>query len=274
MRGRQLGIELRRLRTGTRRSADEVAERLGWSQSKLTRIEQGNNAVTRPDLIKLLDYYGVRDEDARAQFLKLNREARTRGWWADYREVITGTLPSYIAFESDASELQLWSWATVPGLLQTSEYARAVLQSDLEVRSDETTDRLVEARIARQERLRDGHLRLWAVIDESLLRREIGGSKVLCGQLNRLLDLGPHVTLQVLPSSIHWHPGLNGAFTVMYFPVQGHPPIAFSEGIAGDLFVDRDTDVARYVLGFDHLRAAALSPVDSSALIARVRDEI
>lgn len=257
-----------------RMSADDVATRLGWSQSKVTRIENGVSPVTRPDLLRLLDVYEVTDEADRAQFVRLGRAARERGWWIDYRDTITGTLPSYIAFESDASELHLWSWATIPGLLQTPQYARAVLTSDLEVRTEETTDRLVEARMARQERLRDGDLRLWVVLDESLLHRSIGDADVLRGQLTGLLGAGERVTLQVLRSSVPWHPGLNGAFTVMHFPDEGHPPIAWSEGAAGDMFVDRATDVARYTQAFDHLRAIAVSPVDSANMIAEVRDRL
>ncbi len=272
VRGRQLGLELRRLRNATKQSAEDVAVRLGWSQSKVTRIENGVTSLTRPDLLKLLDLYELTDESDRARFLRLGRAARERGWWVDYREVLTAALPSYIAFEADASELRLWSWGTIPGLLQTPDYAHAILRTDLEVRSEETTARLVEARIARQERLRDGDLKLWVVLDETLLGREIGGSEVMQKQLDRLLQPGPHVTLQVLPSGMGWHPGLNGAFTIMSFADEGHPPIAWSEGAAGDLYVDRDTDVARYSLAFDHLRAAALSPLDSRQKIAAVRD--
>lgn len=274
MRGRQLGLELRRLRNTRNLSADDVAARLRWSQSKVTRIENGISPVTRPDLLRLLDLYEVTDAEDRAQFIRLGQAARERGWWIDYRDTITGTLPSYIAFESDASELHMWSWATVPGLLQTPEYARAVLNNDLEVRSDDTTDRLVEARIARQERLRDGDLKLWVVLDESLLHRSIGDTDLMCGQLTRLLAAGEKVTIQVLRASVSWHPGVNGAFTVMHFPDQGHPPIAWSEGVAGDMFVDRASDVARYTLAFDHLRAAAESPVHSAEVIAEVRDKL
>jgi transcriptional regulator with XRE-family HTH domain len=274
MRGRQLGLELRRLRNGSGRSADDVAQALGWSQSKVTRIENGVSPVTRPDLLKLLDVYGVSDDAGRAQFVRLGQAAREKGWWIDYRDTITGTLPSYVAFEADASELHLWSWATVPGLLQTPEYARSVLASDLEVRTDTVTDRLVEARIARQERLRDGDMRLWVVLEESLLHRRIGDTDVMRGQLSRLLTAGSLVTLQVLRTTTPWHPGVNGAFTVMHFPDDGHPPIAWSEGVAGDMFVDRPADVARYTLAFDHLRAIAESPVHSASMIAEVRDKL
>jgi hypothetical protein len=162
----------------------------------------------------------------------------------------------------------------VPGLLQTPDYARAILNNDLEVRSNNTTERLVEARIARQERLRDGDLRLWVVLDEAVLHRAIGDTEVMRGQLSRLLNAGERVTLQVLRSSISWHPGVNGSFTVMHFPEEGHPPIAWSEGAAGDMFVDRVSDVARYTLAFDHLRAVAESPVHSASMIAEVRDKL
>jgi hypothetical protein len=122
--------------------------------------------------------------------------------------------------------------------------------------------------MARQERLRDGNLRLWVVLDESLLFRTVGTPDVMREQLTRLLNLGDGVTLQILRSST-WHPGVNGAFTVMKFD-QDHPDIAFSEGAAGDLVADHPRDVARYVLAFDHLRAQAASPVDSREIITAV----
>lgn len=268
MRGRQLGLELRRLRNAQTLSADEVAEQLGWSQSKVTRIEGGISPVTRPDLLKLLDLYRVTSPASRDHFLRLSKAAREHGWWVDYREVLGSTLPSYLAFEAEATELLLWSWATVPGILQTPEYARALLKSDLELRDDETTGKLVEARMARQERLHDPQLRLWVVLDEGVLRRSVGDTDVMREQLKRLLSLGEGVTLQVLRAT-GWHPGVNGAFTVMRFD-QDHPDIAFSEGAAGDLFVEQPKDVDRYALAFDHLRASAASPVDSREIISAV----
>lgn len=141
-------------------------------------------------------------------------------------------------------------------------------------RTADAVDKLVEARLARQERLLDADLRLWAVLDESLLHRCIGGVEVMAEQLARLLEANSRVTVQILRTSVVWHPGANGAFTVMRFPDEGHPPIAWSEGVAGDLIVDRPSDVARYALAFDHLRAAALSPLDSAAMIAEVRDKL
>lgn len=265
MRARQLGLELRRLRATHKLSADEVATALGWSQSKVTRIEGGNSAVTRPDLLKLLSLYEVDDDARRAQFLRLSKAAREHGWWIDYTSVMNKTLPSYIAFESEAVELHLWTLSLVPGMLQTPEYSRAVLKSDLEIRPEEVTDRLVEARLTRQERLSDGGLTVWAVLDESVLTRIIGDTAIMRGQLERLLDVGDRVTLQVLRTT-GWHPGHNGGFTVMHFDDE-HPALAFQEGAAGDIYVDQPRDVARYRRAFDHLRAIALSPVDSTATI-------
>ncbi|MFI5492958.1 helix-turn-helix domain-containing protein [Actinoplanes sp. NPDC051859] len=274
MRGRQLGLELRRLRNTLKLSADEVATRLGWSQSKVTRIENGVSPVTRPDLLRLLDLYGVTEEASRTQFTRLGRAARERGWWVDYRDTITNMLPSYMALEADAAELLQWSWAIVPGLLQTPEYARALFSSDLEPRTEESTDRLVEARVARQERLRDGEVNLWAILDESLLHRAIGGTEVMRGQLSRLLNSGNRVTLQVMRSTVTWHPGLNGAFTIMLFPEVSHPPFAWSESAAGDMSIEQAADVKRHTRTFDHLRAIAESPVHSMELIASVRDKL
>jgi transcriptional regulator with XRE-family HTH domain len=274
VRGRQLGIELKRLRAEARLTADQAAEALGCSQGKISRIELAQTGVSKGDLFLMLDLYGITERAVKERYWKLAREARDRGWWEDYREVITGGLSTYIAFEAEAAELCTWSWGTINGLLQTSDYARATFLGEPSGRgrNPEEVGKLVEARMARQQRLDDGSLKLWAVLDESLLRRPIGGREILKAQLERLMQSRPNIVVQVLTQQAVWHAGLNGAFTLMAFP--SHPAVAFVESLTGDISVESEQDVKRYTLAFDYLRAAAASVEESRKLIARARDEV
>jgi len=274
VRGRQLGLELKRLRTDAGLTADQAAESVGCSQGKISRIELAQTGVSKGDLFLMLSLYGITDSKRREQYWRLAREARGRGWWEDYRDIITGGLSTYIAFEAEASELRTWSWGTISGLLQTEDYARATFQGEPtgRGRTTEHVDKLVEARLARQQRLIDGSLKLWLVLDESLLHRPIGGPEVLRAQLGHLLVVRQNVTIQVLKQQTVWHAGLNGAFTLMTFP--SHPSVVFVETLIGDLDVEGEADVTRFTLAFDYLRAAAAGVEESSDLIARSRDQI
>lgn len=271
VRARQLGIELRRLREAAGLSAEAVADKIGASQAKITRIELAQTGVSKGDLILLLSTYGVPSE-LHEQYWELARAGREPGWWHRYRDVLSAALTTYIALEAEATRLHQWSWGIVPGLLQTEGYARAMFAADPQWRSSpDEVDRLVSARMARQERLRSGEVTLWAVIDESLLHRPIGGPTVIAGQLARLAEHSPGVTVQILPSRVPWHAGLHGAFTVMHF--DDHPQVTFAESLAGDTYIERPDDVARYTLAFDHLRASAASLEESRALILGAQAE-
>lgn len=274
VRGRQLGIELKRLRISAGLTADQVADRLDCSQGKISRIELAQTGVSKGDLFLMLTQYGVTEAARQEQFWRLAREARGRGWWEDYRDIIASSLSTYIAFEAEASSLRTWSWGTINGLLQTEDYARATFMGEPagRHRTPEQVAKLVQARLERQQRLAEGSIGLWAVLDESLLRRPIGGHAVLQAQLDHLLVPRANVTIQVLTQQTVWHTGLNGAFTIMGFP--SHPSVVFVESLTGDLDVESQEDVARFTLAFDYLRAAAASVEESPAIIARARDEI
>jgi transcriptional regulator with XRE-family HTH domain len=274
VRGRQLGIALKRLRTSAHLTAGQVARELGCSQGKISRVELAQTGISKGDLFLLLDLYGVTEAAAKDRYWRLAREARTRGWWEDFREVITGGLSAYIAFESEASELRAWSWGTINGLLQTEHYARATFVGEPggRDRTSAEIDRLVQARMERQRRLAAGQLRLWAILDESLLSRPIGGSEVLAAQLDHMLMPRGNVTIQVLRQQTVWHAGLNGAFSIMTF--SDHEPVVFVESLAGDLNVDGAGDAETYTLAFDYLRAAAASVEETRELITRARREL
>ena len=269
VRQRQLGMLLRQLREVAGLSAEQVAEQMGCSQAKVTRIEQARSGVTRPDLWMMLDLYGVKPND-REPYWMLAKAGKQAGWWGAYKDVLGPSLLDYLAFEASATEIRTWSLGTIHGLLQTEDYARATFAGGFP-RTPEEIDRVVSARLERQKRL-DGDLTLWAILDESLLTRPIGGSSVLKGQLNHLLGLPPAVTIQVVPRGSQWHPGLSCAFTLMNF--SDYPAVAFMEGATRDTHVDAPDDIAGYTLVFDQLRAAGVDPETSRSMIRAARDSI
>lgn len=271
VRQRQLGMALRRLRDAAGLSADAVAAQMGFSQTKVTRIENAETGVSKGDLFLMLDLYGVTDLDQRERYWALALAGRERGWWNQYKDIINEALGEYIAFEAAASDIRSWSLGTIHGLLQTETYARATFAGG-PARSPEEVDRVVSARMERQKRLASGELTLWAILDESLLSRPVGGTAVLRDQLDHLLRLPNDVTLQVVPMGTNWHPGLTSAFTLMGFA--DYPAVVFTESPFTEAYVDVPQDVERYTLMFDQLRAAGANPKTSRELIRAARDGI
>jgi transcriptional regulator with XRE-family HTH domain len=265
---RQLGMRLRELREHVGLSADQVAEHMSCSQAKVTRIENARTRVDKPDLWMMLDLYGVTDKDP---FWALAQAGRQSSWWAAYRDVMDQSLVEYMSFEQAAQEARIWSLATVHGLLQTEDYARATFAGGWPGPAEQI-DRVVSARMERQKRLADGTLTLWAILDETILYRPVGGPQVLRGQLEHLLRLPPAVTVQVVPAANSWHPGLSSAFTLMDFAE--YPTVGYIEASYRDTYIESADSVRWYSLLFDQLRAAGANPKDSRAMIAAARDKI
>lgn len=267
VRRRRLSSELRRLREAADLTIDEVADKLECSASKISRIETGHVGVTPRDARDMLELYGVVG-DAREALVQLSREARTRGWWHAYSEVFTG---AFVGLEADASSLRAFQALLVPGLLQTEAYARAVIRAMRPDITDTELDRRVTARLARQRLLTEpSPPEYWAVVDEAVLHRMVGGPEVMAEQLARLLELAalPHVTIQVVPFGTGAHPGMEGPFVILGFPEQADPDVVYVDATNSGHYLEVPADVRRYALMFDHLRAAALKPDDSVDLIA------
>lgn len=267
MRRRRLASELRRLRESAGLTIDEVGDKLECSASKISRIETGHVGVTPRDARDMLELYGL-PGDEREALVQLAREARTRGWWHKYNEVFTG---AFVGLEADASSLHAFQALLVPGLLQTEHYARAVFRA---MRPDDTEpeiERRVSARMERQRLLTDpAPPEYWAVVDEAVLHREVGGPEVMAEQLSRLMQAAtlPHVTIQVVPFDAGAHPGMEGPFLILGFPEQADPDVVYVDSTASGVYLEMPADVRRYSLMFDHLRATALKPDDSVRLIA------
>ncbi|MFC5744866.1 helix-turn-helix domain-containing protein [Actinomadura rugatobispora] len=278
LRRRRLSAELTALREGRSLTAVQVDKHLGWTPGKLARMERGVWQRPNPrDITDLLDLYEVTDERRRDYLLTLARQGRERGWWHPYREMLSESYTTYIGLEAEAATILNFEALMVPGLMQTEDYARTVvLNGPLEV-TQEQVDSRIAVRKERQELLTRAHdpLRLWAILDEAVLRRQVGGPDVMRAQLQHLLDLAElaKVTVQVVPFTRGAHAGFGGPFVIVEFPEPLDPDAVYSENNAGELLLEDPEDVARFKLAFQRLGAAALSPGDSLAMIAAIKAE-
>jgi transcriptional regulator with XRE-family HTH domain len=271
VRQRRLGRDLARLRERAGLSQEQVAEQLGWSRPKVGRIEAASTMPKIADVEALLGLYGADSAEA-AMLAKLAKDAQQRGWWTAFNDVFTG---SFVGLEDEACEIRTWETQFVPGLLQTEAYARAVI-SAVRPDSPESVHRRVQARMARRTLLgRDNAPELHAVIDESVLRRTIGGPEVMNAQFGRLAAMAkqPNITLQVLPFTAGAHAGLEGPFVLLGFPDPADPDIPYIEGQGGDVYLEAADQVARIRLVWDRVVAAAGSPGDSLAMITELAEE-
>jgi hypothetical protein len=266
---RELGEELRRLR-GERKGA-VVARALGWSESKLSRIETARTGIRDADLDRLLATIEAPADDRR-RLRELARRGRARVWWTPYRSSLTEPYDEYVALEAEASLLCEWEAQVVPGLLQTDEYARAVIEAGADRSEDDVIETRVMLRMNRQKVLRrEEPPRLCLVIDEAVLHRDVGGRVVMRRQMERLLEAGrrPGIELQVLPFSAGVHGALAGSFLIVEFG-DDRPAIVHSEGLTGGVFRTREAELAIYRKVFADLRDRSLSREASRELIAHV----
>jgi transcriptional regulator with XRE-family HTH domain len=280
VRNRRLAAELRRLRESGDFTGDDVAERLGWSASKVSRLENARQAPRFADVRRLLDLYGV-EGNYREQLLQLARDAVRRGWWEAFSDALPEPYASYIGLEIEAEELWQWETQVVPGLLQTEAYAQAVEQRShsTEVIPPSRVDARVEARLERQSVLtREAPLRLSVVLDEALLLRRYGDAAVMAEQLQHLQELSvlPNLTLQVLPLEGP-HPIATGSFTLLQFPLVGgikFHDVVYIEHLNGCSYLEEETETYRHRLSFERLRAEALGPAESLETISRIAREM
>jgi transcriptional regulator with XRE-family HTH domain len=266
VRRRRLASELRRLREAAELTIDEVGEKLECSASKISRIETGHVGVTPRDARDMLELYGIMGDEQDA-LVQLAREARKRGWWYPYNELFTG---SFVGLETDAKTLRAYQALLVPGLLQTERYARTVIRAMRPDADEVEIKRRVAARMARQQLLNEpSPPEYWAVMDEAVLRRVVDGPEVMAEQLYRMMTVGrmPNVTIQVVPFSAGAHPGMEGPFLILGFPEQADPDVVYVDSTASGIYLENTPDVRRYSMMFDHLRAVALKPDDSLALV-------
>ena len=277
VRRRRLGSELRRLREDHSIKLEEVAERLGVAASTLSRIETGKAPTKSVYLTAMLEMYGVTDPAQRQVLVDMAREGHRKGWWSVYDDVLPTGFGIYVGLEAEAAGLRSFEGEAVQGLFQTPDYARAILR-EVQVRdTDEQVERLVDLRMKRQEVLdRNPPLDVWMILDEAVIRRTIGGPEVMRDQLARLVEASkkPNVTLQVLPFSTGSHAGLRGPFSILEFPERADPDVAYVESVAGIIYLEKEREVRTAAEAFDRLRAAALSPGQSTDLIIEAAQDL
>ncbi|MGH3840230.1 MAG: helix-turn-helix domain-containing protein [Pseudonocardiaceae bacterium] len=269
---RQLARTLRRLREEAGLSLEEAAPKLDWSTSKLGRIETAHQGVDVHGVRSMLDLYNVGGAQW-AEIVDLVRQSKQKGWWHAHGLKIAG----YVALEADAATAHVYQLAYVPGLLQTAAYARTVFRGFQPRRTEAELDHHVEVRLFRQRRLtEEPTLELAAIVDETALRRPVGGVEVMRDQLRHLLRQAalPSVCFQVMPISVGVHQGLNGSFTVLGFAEPDEPEIAYTENAVSATHVHKEAEVRRYRLVFDQLRSEALSPRDSVSLVERLAADL
>jgi Domain of unknown function (DUF5753)/Helix-turn-helix domain len=271
-----VGAQLRRLRTERGISREEAGQAIRASEWKIHRLENGQVGFKERDVVDLLRLYGVSDPGEVADFVILAREANQPGWWYHYGDVLPQWFRAYIDLESAASLIRTYEAQFVPGLLQTEEYMRAVIQGALlEDTSDEIEQR-IQLRLTRQQLIdRQDAPRLWAVIDEAALRRPVGGREVMRAQLERLIEATelPNVTLQVLPFAAGAHPAMIGAFTVLRFGDQELPDVVYLEHLTSAIYLNKDDDVDQYLHVMETICVRAAPPDRTVEILGRILKE-
>ncbi|WBB97453.1 helix-turn-helix transcriptional regulator [Solwaraspora sp. WMMA2059] len=269
---RRLATELRALREAAGLTIDQVIQQVKISKSTLSRVENAQVSVTTRNVTKLLRLYGVPDKEA-VGLIELARDAQKYNWWVDYSGAMPHGLDGYIAFEDEATQLRTYDVQLVNGLLQTSDYARAIISAEFPEGPPEKIEERIELRLARQRILeRRKPPRLWFIFDEAVLHRPVGGPQVMAAQLEHMITMAqrPSITVQVLPFRQGAHMGMGGPFAMLDF--SNHPTVVYQENLSGALYLDKDYHVEMHGLAFDHLRATALSPADTLAFL-RMRAE-
>jgi transcriptional regulator with XRE-family HTH domain len=278
IRQRRLAAELRHLRELAGMSLDQASDQLRWSKAKLSRIETASSGVKVLDLNRMFDLYDVR-ETRREGLLTLARNARQRGWWDAYAGQLPTDYSAYLELESEAVSLRCYNAIVLHGLLQTEEYAHEVIRSALmQFSPPAEVEQRVEIRMTRQTAFakREPAPRLWVILDEDCLRRVVGGPDLMKRQLRRLLDLAesPNIMLQVLPYEVGAHPASAGTFSIVELAELHMPDIVYLETMTGALYIEDQAQVHTFSLAYEQLRAMALGPDESLAMITRLMDDL
>ncbi|MFC4009268.1 helix-turn-helix domain-containing protein [Nonomuraea purpurea] len=271
-----LGSQLRKLREAKNVTREEAGHLIRGSESKISRMELGRVGFKERDVADLLTLYGVVDQQARSAVLDLVATANEPGWWHRFNDVLPTWFQAYVGLEEAAARIRTYEVQFVPGLLQTKEYARAVVTAGSAGIGAEEIARRVDLRLERQRMLDrpDGPI-FWAVIDEAALRRPIGGVEVMRAQIEHLIDLmrQPNITIQIMPFSFGGHPSEGGAFSILRFPDTDLPDVVYVEQLASALYLDKREDVDRYTEVMERLCAVSTTPDETIELLRTIADE-
>ena len=267
-----LGSQLRDLREAAGISPDQAGYEIRGSRSKISRLEHGRVGFKERDVADLLTLYGVTDDDRRSHMLLLAQQSNNQGWWAKYDDVLPDWFETYIGLEQATSLIRSYELQFVPGLFQTENYARAVTVLGHRAASADEIERRVSLRLKRQQLLAGPVPRVWAVIDESALRRPLGGRETMRAQLRHLLEIAemPQVTLQLMPFDRGGHSAAGGSFAILRFAEPDLPDIVYIEQLTGALYLDRHEEIDHYREVMNSLSAEAETPADSERLLKKI----
>ncbi|HLX50053.1 MAG TPA: helix-turn-helix transcriptional regulator [Streptosporangiaceae bacterium] len=272
-----LGSQLRNLRESRGISREDAGYTIRASGSKISRMELGRVSFKERDITDLLTLYGVDDPGERAALVDLARQANSPGWWHKYSDVLPDWFHVYVGLEEAASLIRVYELQFVPGLLQTTDYCRAVVELGQRGATREEIGHRVSLRMERQKLLsRPNPPHLWAIVDEAVLRRPIGGVEVMRGQLERLIVVAkePHITLQVMPFRAGGHAAESGPFTLMRFPEFDLPDVVYIEQLTSAVYLDKREDVERYTEVMERLSVESDPPERTPDILSRILKEI
>lgn len=272
-----LGKRLQHLREKAGLSYEQAARSLDVTHATVRRMEKAEVGLKVPYVEKLLSTYGVSGPDDVEEFVALARQANRPGWWHSYRDVLPEWFSAFVSLESESEVIRAYEPHYVPGLLQTESYARAVLRAGMPQAPEEEIRRQVALRMERQAVLRGGQPpMLWVVMDETVLRRPIGGPAVMREQIDQLIEATaePHIRLQILPFSAGPHPAMYGPFHLFRFPIEELPDVACSENLVGAAYFDERTDVTAFLEALDRMCAQSAPVARTGAILSAMRKEL
>lgn len=264
-------------RKDARMRQDDVISALQWSKAKLSRFENAEQAPGPAEILALAAIYGVPDEE-RDQYVALALQARQKGWWQSYGpNTFASNFEEYVGLESEANHVREYASELIPGLLQTENYAAALMRAWIPAVSDSVARERADLRVQRQARLHEAKpVQVSAIIHESGLRQRVGGADVMREQLNHLVTSSevPHVTTQVLPFEVEAVPALGAPFILLSFPDADDPDVPFADYLTGCVYVEDPAEVESYNLNYSALEQKALTPADSMKLISKIAGEL
>jgi hypothetical protein len=271
-----LGAQMRKLRQASGISPEDAGYAIRASSSKISRMERGRGACKERDIADLLTLYGVQGEPERAALLRLAIESQTPGWWHRYSEVLPPWFEPYVALEEAASRISGYEIQFVPGLLQTEMYARTVISRGKPEEGAQGISQRVALRMTRQAILtRPGGPQYWAVVHEETLRRPLGNRRLMRGQIDHLLEVTrlPNVTLRVVPSQTHVVTGEGSPFTILRFSEPGLPDIVYIEHLTSAIYLDKPSDLDRYLAAMNRLLLEAIPIAATEGLLRDIRGD-
>ncbi|MET8338260.1 helix-turn-helix transcriptional regulator [Streptosporangium canum] len=272
-----LGAQLRRLREQRHITLEAAGHAIRASHSKISRMELGRVGFRVRDVADLLTLYGVTDDDERQPLLALVERANVPGWWHNYNDILPSWFETYVGLEESATGIRNYEVQFVPGLLQSEGYARAVVKLGFPAAPEEELERRVRLRMARQRLLRGTEPpHLWAVLDEAVLRRPLGGAEVMREQIDHILQALelPNVTVQIVPFSVGGHAAAGGPFSILRFSQPDLPDVVYMEQLTSAVYLEKRDDVDRYLEVMERLCIEAEPASRTREILTRIREEL